>query len=94
MEADIEQYQAAHPQLYEEWFTSICACKPGLTGQSQIYRHSFKRMTDRIIIDSMEMDLEDADTASRRTDLRWLAATPIGLLRANAHANTAMPEAA
>lgn len=82
---DLERNQAASPQLFDEWFPYFQLVKPGWTGESQLYRHRHRHMTDAVLKKSMELDLRYFNTATLRQDMKLLAITPVATLMANMH---------
>ena len=83
--SDIDRNQAAAPHLFDDWYAYFQAVKPGITGESQIFRHHYRHMTRDIIERSMQMDLDYFESASLRQDMRWLARTPLRMIAANLH---------
>jgi lipopolysaccharide/colanic/teichoic acid biosynthesis glycosyltransferase len=80
---DINRYAQVDQKLFDVWYPIYRQSRPGLTGESQIFRHHYRVTNDEMIHDSMQMDIAYGQQASVASDLRWLARTPIGLLRAN-----------
>jgi len=81
---DIDHMEFSAPDLFDEWYSYYRASKPGLAGDSQVYRHHFRDGHNPAVYrKSVELDLRYFDRASLAVDLRILAATPIDMLRAN-----------
>ncbi len=80
---DIERYEAVDGELFNQWYPFFSTLKPGLTCESQIYRHHYLSTTDEMVRESMAMDLNYYRTASLKQDLHWIATTPFNLARAN-----------
>jgi len=92
---DLEKNRRADTVLFDEWFDPFSRVSPGLTGKSQLLRHGFVHMTDELRRQSMRMDLEYFNEATLLGDMRWIAKTPLELLKANAsiveHEYSAVP---
>ena len=80
---ELETMEEADPVLFDDWLEMFVSIKPGIAGESQLYRKQFRKMTPEIHRDSMMMDLQYAEEASLAVDLRILGKTPVGLLVAN-----------
>jgi lipopolysaccharide/colanic/teichoic acid biosynthesis glycosyltransferase len=82
---DIERLESIDPQLFRQWYEVYEQTKPALTGPSQILRHNYRVLTDEVWQRVMQIDLEYAQNASLKNDLRMLGSTPVSLLVARAN---------
>lgn len=82
LQEDIDRLQDVSPSLFKHWYEFYSRAKPGLTGPSQILRHHYKVTTDEIWRDAMQLDIDYAQAASLRNDLRILGRTPLKMLGA------------
>ena len=87
---DLQYFANADASLFEEWYALYRISKPGLTGESQLFRHSQRIITNEALTTSMVMDLHYAERASVTEDVKWLLRTPFDLLKANDAAALAM----
>lgn len=80
LEARIELNQISAPDIFDEWYGYFTLVKPGLTGEGQMNRHQYARITEQVLRETMEMDLRYFESATLAQDLKWLGATPLKML--------------
>jgi len=81
---DLERNQAAAPTIFDEWYSYFKVVKPGLIGESQLYRRHYQDgVEDSVVAKSMEMDLRYFETATLLGEVALLRTAPAGILRAN-----------
>lgn len=83
LQEDLERRQSAEPAVFEDWFQMYQAVRPGLIGNSQIMRHRYVHNSNDILVASMLMDLDYAQTASLRFDTKLVLSCPFRMLHAN-----------
>lgn len=78
---ELDIMSSSDPRLFDEWVDD--PFRPGLTGLSQLYRHSMRDSRERnVLIQTMIIDIKYRETASLRKDLEILGLTPLKMLKA------------
>jgi len=79
IEEDLNYINDSEPALFNDWYSLYQHTRPGITGMSQIYRKSVHQSQESWQ-KSMKLDLNYAEKASLKEDLKIIAITPIKLI--------------
>ena len=72
-----EYYQSFIPrELFSQW-SECLARNPGLTSEGELYMKQFPTHSERDIIKRMQLEVQETEAASLRSDIRTLGRTPL-----------------
>jgi putative colanic acid biosysnthesis UDP-glucose lipid carrier transferase len=84
---DIERLQSIDGVLFDEWYDFYSNTKPGLVGPSQFMRHEYRVTEDSTWVEGMRLDIDYAEAASLRADMRIILSSPFRMALARARMN-------
>lgn len=69
----LEKYQRADPVLFDEWYDTYAKIRPGIFGESQMYRRLFTEISEDMRRRSMAQDMRYFEAATLTMDMAILA---------------------